>query len=75
VIALLDTSVLVRYLTGEPPDQAERATALIEGDQELCVPVIALVETAYVLSTVYGVERARRGCSDRIARASEHNYS
>ena len=59
MIALVDTSVLVRYLTGEPPDQAERATALIEGDQELCVPVIALVETAYVLSTVYGVERAR----------------
>jgi predicted nucleic acid-binding protein len=59
VIAFLDTSVLVRYLTGEPPDQAERASALIEADQELRVPVIAVAETAYVLSSVYGVERAR----------------
>ena len=59
MIALLDTSVLVRYLTGEPPDQAERASTLIEGKQELRVPVIALVETAYVLTSVYGVERAR----------------
>ena len=59
MIAFLDTSVLVRYLTGEPPDQAERAGELIESDQEVRVPVIALVETAYVLTSVYGVERAR----------------
>lgn len=59
VIGFLDTSVLVRYLTGDPPDQAERAAALIDGDDELSIAAIALVETAYVLSTMYGVERVQ----------------
>lgn len=56
--AFLDTSVLVRYLTGDPVDQAERATELIESDQEWAIPVIALVETAFVLTSLYGVERS-----------------
>lgn len=55
----LDTSVLVRYLTGDPPDQADRAAALIDADQELAIPVVALVETAYVLTSMYGVDRVR----------------
>jgi predicted nucleic acid-binding protein len=50
--------VLVRYLTGEPPDLAERAAALIDSDRQLRVPIIALVESAYVLTHSYGVERA-----------------
>lgn len=56
--ALLDTSVLIRYLTGDPPQQAERAAALIDSDTPLAVPVVALAETAYVLTTVYGLDRA-----------------
>ena len=52
-----DTSVIVRYLVGTPPAQAKRAAALIDGSSEVGVPLVALVETAHVLRTQYGVER------------------
>ena len=53
----VDTSVIVRYLVGTPPDQARRAASLIDGDQELGISIVALVETAHVLRTQYGVPR------------------
>ncbi|MDL2335253.1 MAG: PIN domain-containing protein [Chloroflexota bacterium] len=53
----LDTSVVVRYLVGSPPDQARRATALIEADKEVGLPLVAFLETAHVLRTVYGLAR------------------
>ena len=56
--ALLDTSVVVRYLTGDPPDQADRAAAVIDGGEQLGLPVVALVETGYVLSEVYQIARS-----------------
>ena len=55
---LLDTSVLVRYLTLDPPDQGARAQALIDGGSDLAIPVVALAETAYVLTRLYGLENA-----------------
>ena len=54
----VDTSVVVRYLVGTPPAQARRAAALIDATTEVGVPLVALVETAHVLRTQYGVERA-----------------
>jgi predicted nucleic acid-binding protein len=53
----VDSSVLVRYLVGEPAEQARRAQAVIEGDQPVAIPVVVLLETAHVLRTQYGVER------------------
>lgn len=53
----LDTSVIVRYLVGTPPSQARRATAIVDGADDLGVPLVALVETAHVLRTQYGVAR------------------
>jgi predicted nucleic acid-binding protein len=53
----VDSSVLVRYLVGEPAEQARRAQAVIEGDQPVGIPVVVLLETAHVLRTQYGVER------------------
>jgi predicted nucleic-acid-binding protein len=53
----LDTSLLVRYLTDDPPEMADRATQLIERDGDLCVTETALNETAHVLRTVYGLSR------------------
>lgn len=55
---LLDTSVVVRYLTDEPQAQAERAMALIESDEQLAIPVVALLEASFVLGGKYGVPRA-----------------
>src|SRR5258705_13924356 len=54
----VDTSIIVRYLVGTPVDQAARAARVIDGDQELGVSIVALVETAHVLRTQYGVPRA-----------------
>jgi predicted nucleic acid-binding protein len=53
----VDTSVIVRYLVGTPRDQARRAAALIDGEQELGVSVVTLVEIAHVLRTQYAVAR------------------
>lgn len=53
-----DTSVIVRYLVGTPVAQARRAAALMDRAPQLGIPLIALIETAHVLRTQYGVERA-----------------
>ena len=55
---LVDTSVVVRYLTGDPPELAERAARILDGGPVALTDVV-LVEAAYVLTTVYGVERAQ----------------
>jgi predicted nucleic acid-binding protein len=58
MVALLDTSVIVRYLTGDPPRLAARAARVIDGTRTLTVTDVVIAETAFVLSSVYGVRRA-----------------
>jgi len=56
----LDTNVLVRYVMQDDPRQSPRATRLIEAlsvDEPGFVPVVALVELAWVLSGSYGLDR------------------
>ena len=55
--ALLDTSVVVRYLIGDPPRLAARAARIIDSRRALAVSDVVIAETAYVLSSVYGVTR------------------
>jgi predicted nucleic acid-binding protein len=55
---LLDSNVLLRYLTGTPPEMADRAAAIIDSDEPLLLSELVLVETAYVLSTLYGMQRS-----------------
>ncbi len=57
--ALLDTSVVVRYLTGDPPRLAARAARIIDSGESLEIPDVVIAETAFVLSSVYGVARAK----------------
>ena len=54
---LLDTSMLVRYLTGDPPELAERASRVIDQVEDLQVSDVVLAETAYVLTSVYKIPR------------------
>src|SRR6266545_778624 len=56
--ALLDTSVLVRYLTQSPPDQGAEASALLDGTEDFLVPTVTLAEIAFALGHFYGVGRA-----------------
>lgn len=55
--AFLDTNVLLRHLTGSPPDQARRATAFLRGRHELILTGLVAAELVYVLESVY--ERPR----------------
>lgn len=54
----LDTSVLLRYLVDDPPELAERATALIEGEETVLLSELAIAEAAYVLTSFYDAQRA-----------------
>ncbi|HEY5275212.1 MAG TPA: type II toxin-antitoxin system VapC family toxin [Coriobacteriia bacterium] len=57
--AFVDTNVLVRHLTGDPPDQAARATRYLREADELLLPDLILAEVAYVLESFYEVPRAQ----------------
>lgn len=54
----VDASLVVRYLTGDPPDLAEQAAKIIDKEDNLLVTDVVLTETAYVLTSVYQVSRA-----------------
>lgn len=54
----LDTSILVRYLTGDPAELAEQAAQVIDNEDGLQVTDVVLAETAYVLTSVYRVSRS-----------------
>lgn len=56
----LDTNVLVRYVLQDDPRQSPRASRLIESlsaDEPGFVPVVALVELAWVLGSGYKLSR------------------
>lgn len=57
--AFLDTNVLVRYLTGDPPQLARRAATFLARADELLVPDLVVAEVVYVLESFYEVERVR----------------
>lgn len=62
----VESSVLVRYLTADPPEMAERAARLIDSDTELYVTETIIAETAHVLRRLYGV--AREDLADLLVR-------
>jgi len=55
--AFIDTNVLVRHLTGDPPDMAARATAYLENENELLLTDLVAAETVYVLESFYETPR------------------
>ena len=55
--AFLDTNVLVRHLTGDPPAMAERATRFLATAEDLLLPDLILAEVADVLESFYEVAR------------------
>ena len=60
--ATLDTSVLVRHLTGDDPAKAARVRGLLtraaQGELNLLVPPIVLAELAWVLESYFRLARA-----------------
>ncbi len=57
--AFVDTNILVRHLTGDPPGQARRATRYLETAEELLLSDLIAAEVAYVLESYYEVPRTR----------------
>jgi predicted nucleic-acid-binding protein len=55
--AFVDTNVLVRHLTGDPPALAERATAFLAAEAELYLADLIVAETIYVLESFYEAPR------------------
>ena len=57
--AFLDTNVLIRHFTGDPPDLAARATAALASADELLLADLVVAECVYVLESFYEVPRDR----------------
>jgi len=58
VIPVIDTSILVRYLTQDDADMGAAAARLLDGEGDVGIGLVALAETAYVLTHHYGVPRS-----------------
>jgi predicted nucleic acid-binding protein len=56
--AYLDTNVLIRHFTGDPPALARRATALLASTDELILTDVIVAECVYVLQSFYEIGRA-----------------
>ena len=57
--AFVDTNILVRHLTGDPPEQAARATKFLAAADELLLADLVVAEVVYVLESFYQVPRER----------------
>lgn len=56
--AFVDTNILVRHLTGDPPEMAARATAYLADAGQLLLTDLIVAETVYVLESFYEAPRA-----------------
>ncbi len=55
--AFVDTSVIVRYLIQDIPDQNEQARQIIEEHPRLLLTAVMIAETSFVLTSFYNVPR------------------
>ena len=65
----IDTNVLVRLIVRDDPEQVVRAEAFVEHGAWISLPV--LVETVWVLESVYGLNRQRIGTA--VSMLVEHD--
>jgi predicted nucleic acid-binding protein len=59
VSAFVDTNILVRHLTGDPPEMAGRATAYLRAETELLLTDLVVAETVSVLESFYETPRTQ----------------
>ena len=53
----VDTNILVRHLTGDPPEMAARATAYLRSEAAVLLTDLVAAETVYVLESFYEAPR------------------
>ena len=51
--ALLDTNVLIRHLTGDPPEMAAKASSYLLSGRDLVLSDLVVAEIVYVLESFY----------------------
>jgi predicted nucleic acid-binding protein len=59
VSAFVDTNILVRHLTGDPPHMAQRATRYLASERGLLLADLIVAETVYVLESFYEAPRGQ----------------
>ena len=64
MIAFVDTNILIRHLTDDPPDQARRATSILENAERLILTDVVVAELVYVLESYY--ERPRKKVAEAV---------
>lgn len=57
--AYLDTNVLIRHFTGDPPALARRSRELLASGEQLILTDLIVAECVYVLESFYEVERGQ----------------
>ncbi len=61
--AFIDTNIVLRFLTGQPPEMAERVRALFaraeKGELTLVLDDIVVAEVVWVLTSFYRLERTK----------------
>lgn len=57
VTAFIDTNVVVRHFTGDPPEMARRATAFLATEPEILLTDLVVAETVYVLESFHEAPR------------------
>lgn len=55
--AFVDTNILVRHLTADPPEMGARATAFLADTAQLYLADLIVAETIYVLESFYKASR------------------
>jgi predicted nucleic acid-binding protein len=55
----VDSNVLLRHLTGDPPEQAARAGAALRSGESLVLVDLIVAEVVFVLESAYELERPR----------------
>jgi predicted nucleic-acid-binding protein len=59
VSAFVDTNILLRHLTADPPEMARRATSFLASERGLLLADLILAETVYVLESFYEAPRGQ----------------
>lgn len=55
--AFIDTNIVIRHLTGDPPEMAARASAYLHHERKLWLTDLVAAETVYVLESFYEAPR------------------
>lgn len=55
----IDTNIIVRHLTGDPPAMAARATRFLANEPDLLLADLVVAETVYVLESFYEAPRTQ----------------